>query len=138
MMMKRIIRVFLAAALLGSLIGGASAEVTARAAAPLWADVQLNDRGFLDEGEYVLEDAENGHWMYVSPTLRIEIVKTWETPEKKKKAVESSCEMGCDGCNICRENGLDDDAIKEKIAEAKRKKAEQETGNGSEVKEDKA
>ena len=86
MMMKRIIRVFLAAALLCSLIGGAAAEVTAPAAAPEWADVQLNVRGFLDEGEYVLEDAENGHWMYVSPTLRIEIVKTWETPEKKKKA----------------------------------------------------
>ena len=34
MMMKRIIRVFLAAALLCSLIGGAAAEVTAPAAAP--------------------------------------------------------------------------------------------------------
>ena len=49
---------------------------------PEWADVVLNDRGFLDEGEYVLEDPEGGHWMYVNATLRVQIVRTWETPEK--------------------------------------------------------
>ena len=47
-----------------------------------WADVALNDRGFLDEGEYVLEDPENGRWIYVNTTLRIRISRTWETPEK--------------------------------------------------------
>lgn len=67
--------VFLLAALM---ISTAAAEN----AAPEWADVVLNERGFLDEGEYMLEDADNGHWMYVSRTLRIQIEKTWEQPEK--------------------------------------------------------
>ena len=53
--------------------------------APEWADVSLNERGFLDEGAYVLEDPENGHWMYVNETLRIQIVRSWETPEKIRK-----------------------------------------------------
>ena len=53
--------------------------------APEWADVALNERGFLDGGEYLLEDPGNGHWMYVNETLRIQIVRTWETPEKIRK-----------------------------------------------------
>ena len=52
---------------------------------PVWADVTLNERGFLDGGEYLLEDPENGHWMYVNGTLRIQITRTWETPEKVRK-----------------------------------------------------
>lgn len=56
--------------------------IAAAEGAPEWADVSLNERGFLDEGEYVLEDAEGGHWMYVNETLRIQITRTWETPEK--------------------------------------------------------
>ncbi len=52
---------------------------------PDWTDVILNDRGFLDDGEYILEDPENGHWMYVNTTLRIQITRTWETPEKIRK-----------------------------------------------------
>ena len=50
------------------------ADVTA----PEWADVTLNSRGFLDEGEYVLEDEENGHYMYVSETLRVVIERSYE------------------------------------------------------------
>ena len=50
--------------------------------APDWADVELNSRGFLETGEYVLEDPEGGHWMYVNKTLRIQITRTWETPDK--------------------------------------------------------
>ena len=53
--------------------------------APAWAEVTLNERGYIDEGEYLLEDAEEGHWMYVSPTLRIQIERTYETFEKVKK-----------------------------------------------------
>ena len=64
------------------------------AAAPAWADVTLNGRGFLDEGEYVLEDAENGHWMYVNRTLRIQVVRSWETPEKQTKK-EAKQEFYC-------------------------------------------
>ena len=53
---------------------------------PDWADVSVNARGFLDEGEYILEDAENGHWMYVSPTLRIQIERKYVKFEKAKKS----------------------------------------------------
>ena len=58
-------------------------------AAPEWADADLNGRGFLDEGEYLLEDPENGRWMYVNETLRIQITRTWETPEKPGKGTLS-------------------------------------------------
>lgn len=53
---------------------------------PEWADVTLNGRGFLDEGEYILTDEENGHWMYVNQSLRVQVVRSWETPEKVKKS----------------------------------------------------
>ncbi len=59
---------------------------SAAGSAPDWADVTLNARGFLDEGEYILEDAENGHWMYVSPTLRIQIERKYVKFEKAKKS----------------------------------------------------
>ena len=55
-------------------------------AAPDWADVKLNARGYLDEGEYVLEDAENGHWMYVSPTLRIQVERKYLKFDKARKS----------------------------------------------------
>lgn len=81
---------------------GTDAGTAAKAAAPEWADVKLNERGYLDEGEYILEDEENGHWMYVNRTLRVQVVRTWETPEKvkKKDAAQSffcfTAEIWCD------------------------------------------
>ncbi len=54
--------------------------------APEWADVTLNERGYLDSGYYLLEDEENGHWMYVDRTLRIQVERSWETPEKVQKS----------------------------------------------------
>jgi len=44
------------------------------------------------------------------------------SPEKKKKAAETACEMGCEGCNLCSENC--DDEIKRAAAEAKVERAE--------------
>ena len=76
---RRLFAMF-AALLFAALFFSAQAEN-----APEWADVALNSRGFLDEGEYVLEDPENGHWMYVDGTLRIQIERTFETPEKLRK-----------------------------------------------------
>ena len=58
----------------------------ADAPAPAWADVTLNSRGYIDADEYILEDADNGHWMYVSPTLRIQIERKYLTFEKAKKS----------------------------------------------------
>ena len=37
--------------------------------------------GYLGEGEFVFEDAENGLWAYLSPTMQVEIVR-YELPEK--------------------------------------------------------
>ena len=53
--------------------------------APEWADVTLNERGFLDEGEYIYADEEEGHYIYVSTTLRVVIERTYETFEKEQK-----------------------------------------------------
>ena len=66
--------------------GGQATGQKPAAAAPDWADVTLNDRGYLEEGEYILEDEENGHWMYVSPTLRIQIERTYVQFDKAKKS----------------------------------------------------
>ena len=93
--MKRIGAALLALMMLVTAGEAFAADTQAEAAAaPEWADVKLNSRGFIDEGEYVFEDNENGHWMYVSPSLRIEIVRTLETPEKKKKSPWSFMSRG--------------------------------------------
>ena len=63
-----------------------SGNGTAAPAAPEWADVKLNARGYVDEGEYILEDEENGHWMYVSPTLRIQIERNYLKFTKARKS----------------------------------------------------
>ena len=52
---------------------------------PDWADVTLNERGFLDEGEYIHADEEQGHYIYVSSTLRVVIERTYESFEKEQK-----------------------------------------------------
>ncbi len=39
----------------------------------------LNEAGYLDEGEYVYENAETGIWRYCSGTLKIEIIRRTET-----------------------------------------------------------
>ena len=52
---------------------------------PEWADVTLNGRGFLDEGEYIFADEAEGRYIYVNPTLRIVIERTYETFEKEQK-----------------------------------------------------
>ena len=43
----------------------------------------LNDAGFLDSGEFVLEDAKNGVWRYASDTLWIEIYRRQQTKPKR-------------------------------------------------------
>jgi hypothetical protein len=53
----------------------------------------LNDAGFLDSGEFVFEDAENGVWRYASPTLRVEVFRRQTT--KPKKRVWYEAEVFC-------------------------------------------
>ncbi len=52
----------------------------------------LNDAGFLDSGEFVWEDAENGVWRYASATLRIEIFRR---EQKKPARVWYEAEIFC-------------------------------------------
>lgn len=52
----------------------------------------LNDAGFLDSGEFVWEDAENGVWRYASETLRIEIFRR---EQKKPARVWYEAEIFC-------------------------------------------
>ena len=52
----------------------------------------LNDAGFLDSGEFVWEDEENGVWRYASETLRIEIFRR---EQKKPARVWYEAEVFC-------------------------------------------
>ena len=52
----------------------------------------LNDEGFLDSGEFVFEDPENGVWRYASPTLWIEIFRY---EQKKPARVWYEAEIRC-------------------------------------------
>ena len=63
---------------------------------PEWADVILNARGFLDDGEYVLEDEEEGHYMYVSPTIRVQIERTYEVPNREHPFYCFTAHIWCD------------------------------------------
>ena len=65
---------------------------TAIAAAENGAFPALNDAGFLDSGEFVWEDEENGVWRYASPTLRVEI---YRREQKKPARVWYEAEVFC-------------------------------------------
>ncbi len=45
---------------------------------------ELNDEGFLDEGEFVYENADEGIWRYVSSTLKVEIYRRTQTTPTKQ------------------------------------------------------
>ena len=58
----------------------------------------LNDAGFLDSGEFVFEDAENGVWRYASTELWIEIIRrTEEKPAETWYEAEIRCLEGSQG-----------------------------------------
>jgi len=40
---------------------------------------KLNEKGFLNSGEYVYKDAEAGVWKYISTTLHIEIIRKYDS-----------------------------------------------------------
>ena len=81
-MIRKIMALLAALALLASLVSAAAdGEFPA-----------LNDAGFLDSGEFVFEDAENGVWRYASDTLRIEIFRR---EQKKPARVWYEAEVYC-------------------------------------------
>ena len=63
---------------------------------PAWADVKLNANGFLDEGEYVFADDEEGHYMFANPTLRVVIERTIEQPDAKHPFYCFTAHIWCD------------------------------------------
>ena len=75
---------------------GEEKDGSAAAAAPEWADVTLNGRGFLDEGEYVFADDENGRYMFVNQTLRVVIVRSYEEPDAKHPFYCFTADIWCD------------------------------------------
>ena len=83
-MIRRWLGLLLAMLLFGSMAGAEEKEDGAFPA--------LNDAGFLDSGEFVWEDAENGVWRYASETLRIEIFRR---EQKKPARVWYEAEVFC-------------------------------------------
>lgn len=39
---------------------------------------ELNENGYLDSGEFIHSDSEQGHWVYISPTLKIVITRKYD------------------------------------------------------------
>jgi len=65
----------------------------------------LNDAGFLDSGEFVFEDEENGVWRYASPELWIEIIrKTQKKPVQTWYEAEIRCAEGSQGPHMIANN----------------------------------
>ena len=90
--MSRMKRCLAALLLISLCLSSAMAEETetvdldepAETSAPTAADgfPPLNAEGFLDEGEFVFADEENGVWRYCSQTLRIEINRRTQAKPK--------------------------------------------------------
>ncbi len=91
MMIKRLI-LLLAAVLM------AAGPAPARAEETEGVFPALNDAGFLDSGEFVFEDEENGVWRYASPTLWIEIYRREQAkPARVWYEAEVRCAEGSAG-----------------------------------------
>ena len=74
---------------LGGLFGGAARAENGEAEGSFPA---LNDAGFLDSGEYLFEDPDNGIWRYAGSSLRVEIFRR---EQKKPARVWYEAEVWC-------------------------------------------
>lgn len=54
--------------------------------APEWHSIlpETNEKGFLDEGEFVIADETNGHYVYIDDTVKIIIERKYEESDDKK------------------------------------------------------
>jgi Exopolysaccharide biosynthesis protein related to N-acetylglucosamine-1-phosphodiester alpha-N-acetylglucosaminidase len=88
-MIRKTVGILLALLLLGNTVRLATAE----GEFPV-----LNDAGFLDSGEFIWEDPENGVWRYASETLRIEIFRREQAkPARVWYEAEIFCAEGSSG-----------------------------------------
>ena len=74
---------------LGGLFGGAAWAENGEAEGSFPA---LNDAGFLDSGEFLFEDPDNGIWRYAGSSLRVEIFRR---EQKKPARVWYEAEVWC-------------------------------------------
>lgn len=75
---------------LGLMLTGALAEEASEGAFP-----ELNEDGFLDEGEFLYENSDEGVWRYVSATLKVEIYRrTQKSPNQIWYEAEIWCREG--------------------------------------------
>lgn len=61
------------------------------------ADVfpELNDKGYLDEGEFIYENDESGQWVYISPTLKLVIERKYDASAPMRwYEAEIWCDIG--------------------------------------------
>ncbi len=66
---------------------------------------ELNEAGFLDEGEFVYENAEEGIWRYASDVLRVEIFRREnEKPAQVWYEAEVFCAEGSEGPRMIANN----------------------------------
>ena len=59
---------------------------------------ELNERGYLDEGEFIHTDEENGLYIYITPTLRVIVRQMYDPNETDRKhpLVWFDAEIWCD------------------------------------------
>ena len=77
--LRRLAALILAAALCGT----AAAEEWEETEAEAGDWPALNEAGFLDSGEFIYENPEEGVWRYCSQTLKIEVIRRTETDPVK-------------------------------------------------------
>ena len=106
-------RIFTAAVLLAVLLAVFCAPVFAEGEASEGAPEareegqfpELNGDGFLDSGEFVFEDEENGVWRYASETLWIEIYRREQAkPARVWYEAEIRCAEGSEGPRMIAED----------------------------------
>ena len=58
---------------------------------------ELNEKGFLDEGEFLYENPDDGVWRYASQTLKVEIIRY---TQKSPKRIWYEAEVWTDGSDV--------------------------------------
>ncbi len=56
----------------------------------------LNAKGYLEEGEFVWSSESRGLWVYISPTLKVVVKRTYEVPDKRHPFYCFTAEIWCD------------------------------------------
>jgi LmbE family N-acetylglucosaminyl deacetylase len=56
---------------------------------------ELNDKGFIDEGEFLYQNDDSGQWVYISPTLKVVIERKYDATQPLRwYDAEIWCDVG--------------------------------------------